>query len=75
MNFRESYAFYEEDNLHTEIPEVAEAETQFSELLKGITDSELRNAVDMAAGRLTSAYEKQGFAFAEAVYTKKAVAV
>lgn len=75
MNFRENYAFYEETDLHTEILEVTEAEKGFSDIIKGITDSELRNAVDMAAGRLTSAYEKQGFAFAEAVYKRKATEV
>lgn len=44
-----------------EVPEVDEAEAAFKEAIQNISDPELRNAVDMAAGKLTSAYQILGF--------------
>lgn len=44
-----------------DIPEVEEAEAAFSEVLRKITDPELRNEIDMAAGRISYAYEILGF--------------
>lgn len=43
------------------IPEVDEAESAFKEALLEITDPELRNKVDMAAGKISRAYEILGF--------------
>lgn len=44
-----------------EVPEVDEAEAAFKEAIQNISDPELRNAVDMAAGKLTNAYQILGF--------------
>lgn len=43
------------------IPEVKEAETAFSELLSQIENPELRNEIDMAAGKISRAYQILGF--------------
>lgn len=43
------------------IPEVAEAEEAFKAALQEITDPELRNKIDMAAGKISYAYEILGF--------------
>ena len=53
--------FAEELVQRFEIPEVEEAEKVFGEALEKISDPELRNLVDMAAGKLTSAYQTLGF--------------
>ncbi|MEE0100857.1 MAG: hypothetical protein U0I48_03865 [Acutalibacteraceae bacterium] len=44
-----------------EVPEVEEAEEAFKEAIRNIPDPELRNTIDMAAGKLTSAYQILGF--------------
>ena len=44
-----------------DIPEIEEAEAVFKEALQEITDPELRNKVDMAAGKISRAYEILGF--------------
>lgn len=43
------------------VPEVDEAEAAFKAVLQEITDPELRNKVDMAAGKISYAYEMLGF--------------
>lgn len=43
------------------VPEVEEAEAVFNALLKEITDPELRNKIDMAAGKISYAYEILGY--------------
>lgn len=43
------------------VPEVEAAEEAFKAAAQKITDPELRNAIDMAAGKLTSAYQILGF--------------
>ena len=43
------------------IPEVTEAEKIFKAALQEITDPELRNKIDMAAGKISYAYEILGF--------------
>lgn len=43
------------------VPEVEEAEAFFKEALQEITDPELRNKIDMAAGKISYAYEILGF--------------
>lgn len=43
------------------VPEVEEAEAVFKEALQEITDPELRNKIDMAAGKISYAYEILGF--------------
>ena len=64
--YKEAYAL--SDSPHAEeikrrvsIPDTETAEAEFSEILKLITDKELREKLDSAAGRLTGAYEKLGF--------------
>lgn len=44
-----------------DVPEVDEAEEAFKSAIKKITDPELRNLIDMAAGKLTNAYQILGF--------------
>lgn len=44
-----------------DVPEVEEAEAVFKEILQEITDPELRNKIDMAAGKISYAYEILGF--------------
>lgn len=44
-----------------DVPEVKEAEAEFKQALAGISDPELRNAVDMAAGKISRAYQILGF--------------
>lgn len=43
------------------VPEVEEAEAAFKAILQEITDPELRNKIDMAAGKISYAYEILGF--------------
>lgn len=43
------------------VPEVTEAEEVFKAALQEITDPELRNKIDMAAGKISYAYEILGF--------------
>lgn len=43
------------------VPEVEEAETVFKAALQEIADPELRNKIDMAAGKISYAYEMLGF--------------
>lgn len=43
------------------VPEVEEAETAFKQALTGITDPELRSAIDLAAGKISRAYQILGF--------------
>lgn len=43
------------------IPEVTEAEELFKAALQEIADPELRNKIDMAAGKISYAYEILGF--------------
>ena len=44
-----------------ELQEIETAETEFSELLKQIPDADLRERIDLAAGRISFAYETLGF--------------
>lgn len=44
-----------------EIDETAIAELEFTDILKTIEDKELREKLDAAAGKLTTAYEKYGY--------------
>ena len=62
----EAYALSEIDHAEQlenriKINEVAEADKEWEELLKQIPDSELRQRVDLAAGRIAFAYSKLGF--------------
>lgn len=43
------------------VPEVEEAEKAFKDALQEIDDPELRNKIDMAAGKISYAYEILGF--------------
>lgn len=43
------------------VPEVEEAEKVFKAVLQKIADPELRNEIDMAAGKISYAYEILGF--------------
>lgn len=43
------------------VPEVTEAEEVFNTVLQKITDPELQNEIDMAAGKIAWAYEILGF--------------
>lgn len=43
------------------VPEVEEAEDDFKQALVGISDPELRSAVDLAAGKISRAYQILGF--------------
>lgn len=44
-----------------DVPEVDEAESIFKAALQEITDPEIRNKIDMAAGKISRAYEILGF--------------
>lgn len=44
-----------------DVPEITEAEDAFKALLERIADPELRNAIDMAAGKISRAYQLLGF--------------
>lgn len=44
-----------------DVPEVDEAEQNFKKALEQIADPEIRNAVDMAAGKISTAYQILGF--------------
>ena len=44
-----------------ELPEIQEAEDAFKRALAGITDPEARDKLDMAAGRISTAYQLLGF--------------
>lgn len=46
---------------HFKVPEVEEAEKAFKDALQEIDDPELRNKIDMAAGKISYAYEILGF--------------
>lgn len=43
------------------VPEVDEAEEEFKVAISAIKDPELKNTIDMAAGRISSAYQILGF--------------
>lgn len=51
----------EEVKKRVSIKETETAEQEFSEVLKQITDPELRERIDSAAGRIAFSYEKLGF--------------
>lgn len=44
-----------------DVPEVDEAEEQFKCVLAEVADPETRNAIDMAVGRISRAYQILGF--------------
>ena len=44
-----------------DVPEVDEAEEQFKRVLAEVADPETRNAIDMAVGRISRAYQILGF--------------
>lgn len=44
-----------------DLPEIQEAENAFKQALAEITDPEARNKLDMAAGRISAAYQLLGF--------------
>lgn len=44
-----------------DVPEVKEAELTFKNVLEQISDPELRNEIDMAAGKISRAYQILGF--------------
>lgn len=44
-----------------DVPEVTEAEAQFKSALQEISDPEVRDAIDMAAGKISRAYQILGF--------------
>lgn len=44
-----------------DVPEVEEAEELFKTALQDIADPEIRNRLDMAAGKISSAYQILGF--------------
>lgn len=43
------------------LPEIQEAEDAFKQVLAEITDPEVRNKLDMAAGKISTAYQLLGF--------------
>lgn len=47
-------------------------ESEFSELLKLISDADLREKIDLAVGRISYAYERLGFV--EGFITKRSIA-
>lgn len=44
-----------------DVPEVEEAETAFRAAIQKVVDPELREALDAAAGKISSAYQMLGF--------------
>lgn len=44
-----------------DLPEIREAEDAFKQALSEVTDPEERNKLDMAAGRISAAYQLLGF--------------
>lgn len=44
-----------------DVPEVEEAEAAFKQALEEIADPEMRNKLDMAAGKISRAYQILGF--------------
>ena len=60
-NYKDWYNHYEDTALHVGVPEVKAAENRLSDILKTITDLDIRFDVDIAAGQLARAYEMQGF--------------
>ena len=68
-SYKDWYEHYEGTAAHEGIAEVEAAEQEFSGLLATITDPALKAAVDTAAGKLTRAYEMQGFKMGHSVAT------
>ena len=46
-----------------DVPEVDEAEAAFKAAIEKISDPDIKNAIDMAAGQISSAYQILGFCF------------
>lgn len=44
-----------------DVPEIGDAESDFKAALMQVEDPELRNAIDMAAGKISRAYQMLGF--------------
>ena len=53
--------YVDEIKSHVDLSSVEKAENEYSELLKLIQDADLREKLDLAAGRISYAYEKLGF--------------
>ena len=51
----------EEFKKYISIEDTETAEREFAEILKLVSDTELREKLDSAAGRISHAYEKLGF--------------
>ena len=58
-----------------DVPEITEAEEAFTAALRQVEDPELRNAIDMAAGRISRAYQLLGFCVGHFSQTSGAHAV
>lgn len=58
-----------------DVPEITEAEDAFRDTLMQIVDPELRNAIDMAAGKISRAYQLLGFCVGHYLQTSEAHAV
>lgn len=58
-----------------DVPEITEAEDAFKAALLQVDDPELRNAIDMAAGRISRAYQLLGFCVGHYSQTSEARAI
>lgn len=58
-----------------DVPEVTEAEDAFKAALLQVADPELRNAIDMAAGKISRAYQLLGFCAGHYSQTSEACAI
>ena len=61
VNYKKMYEDYEGTSIHKGIPEVVDAENELEVLIETITDPALKLALDQAVGKITRAYEMQGF--------------
>lgn len=56
-----------------ELPEIQEAEDAFEQALAEITDPEARDRLDMAAGRISAAYQLLGFCVGHTAQSSEAI--
>ncbi len=56
-----------------ELPEIQEAENAFKQALMEIADPEARNRVDMAAGKISYAYQLLGFCVGHTAQSGEAI--
>ncbi len=56
-----------------ELPEIQEAENAFKQAIMEIADPEARNRVDMAAGKISLAYQLLGFCVGHTTQSSEAI--